>query len=140
MDMDPANNPLFFRLDWALVGEVMGALLFLAFAVERALSVVFESPYYARLHGMGLKAVIAFAASLAICWALRFDAISTTFHRESTSGAGVVATALLIAGGSKGVMAFMRQVLHIPNYVDQLKGSSGTHLSQALRATLKTKA
>ncbi len=122
--MDPALNPLYFRLDWALVGEVFGALLFLSFAIERSLSVLFESRIYDRLHGSGLKPMAAVALSLLICWRLHFDLFAIVFHQEGVSGIGTFVTALAIAGGSKGVMAFMRQVLRIPDYRDRAEGSS----------------
>jgi hypothetical protein len=131
--MDPALNPLFFRLDWALAGEALGALLFLAFAIERALSVVFESPFYDRLQGYGLKAIIASLIALAICWRLHFDLFAVVFHEERATTLGMIVTALVVAGGSKGVMAFMRQVLRIPNYKDRLEGDSATHLSRDFR-------
>ena len=122
--MDPALNPLYFRLDCALVGEVFGALLFLSFAIERSLSVLFESRIYDRLHGSGLKPVVAVALSLVICWRLHFDLFAIVFHQDGVSGIGTFVTALAIAGGSKGVMAFMRQVLHIPDYRDRVLKSA----------------
>ena len=131
--MDPALNPLYFKLDYALLAEVFAALLFLSFAIERALSVVFESPYYDRLQGLGLKSVIATAVSLASCWYLHFDLFAIVFHQEQTTVLGYVLTALVIAGGSKGVMALMRQVFRIPNYVDRLEGKSAVHLPKDFR-------
>lgn len=131
--MDPALNPLYFQIDWPQLGEALGALLFLAFAVERALSTLFESRFYDRLHGLGLKPLIAAALSLVICWTVRFDILGIAFHQERVTILGVVITSLVVAGGSKGVMAFMRQVLRIPNYKDELLGTSPTHLPRDFR-------
>jgi hypothetical protein len=131
--MDPALNPLYFEIDWAQLGEALGALLFLSFAVERALSVLFESRLYDRLHGLGAKSLVAAAVSFVICWSAHFDVIGIAFHQERVTILGSAVTALVVAGGSKGVMTFMRQVLKIPNYKDQLEGRSTTHLSRDFR-------
>jgi len=98
--MDPALNPLYFRLDWRC-GEVFGALLFLSFAIERSLSVFFESRIYDRLHGSGLKADGGRRTLAPHLLAAAFRPVRDRFHQEGVSGIGTFVTALAIAGGSK---------------------------------------
>jgi len=111
---------LFFHLDYGLLAEVFGALLLLAFVLERGLSVLFESDIYAKLHNRGLKAPIAVLGAVLLCWQLHFDALGTIFHQEAVTWAGLIVTGLVIAGGSKAVIKLMHDVLKIPNYTDQL--------------------
>lgn len=118
--MDTALNPLYFHLDYALLGEVFGVLLFLAFFVERALSLVFESDLYNPLHNKGLKSWIALLVAFLICYIIHFDMLAIVFHNEKLTILGLLLTAMVIAGGSKGVIVFTHDVLKIPNYTDKL--------------------
>src|SRR5690349_21617441 len=93
-NMDPAANPLFFHLDYSLLAEVFGALLLLAFVLERGLSMLFDSDLYAKLHNKGLKAPIAAVAAVMLCRQLHFDILAVVFHQDEASWVGAIVTGL----------------------------------------------
>ena len=55
-------DPNLFHLDWERVGEVLTAIIVLAFVLERALAVLFESRLFVkRFEGKGVKEWVAAA-------------------------------------------------------------------------------
>ena len=109
-----------FTMDYDKLAQVVAALLFLAFVVERSLAIVFEHPLYERIHGKGLKPVLCIVVAFIICKSVGFDMLAATFHQEEVSKFGYLMTSMVIAGGTKGVMKFTHDVLKIPNYTDQV--------------------
>jgi len=132
-------DPNLFHLDLGRVSEVFVAIVFLALIIERALSVVFESRFFIdntedgkvvmQLKGLtvedqgsskllkqtkkrGLKEVISFGVSLAVCWVVHFDALTISFvSSDETQIFGYVLTAMVIAGGSKGSIKLFKDWL-----------------------------
>ncbi len=99
--------------------SVLFQIVMCAFIVERALALIFEWDVWDFLvkHAPWLavaKEVIAFTASYTICQTSDFDALKTLFN-TNPSEVGKVITALVIAGGSKGAMKLMQDVLKIKN-------------------------
>jgi hypothetical protein len=100
--------------------KVVYVVTVLAFMIERALAVGFELRYWIRLEeGLerafgvkGLKELAATAVAYAVIAHVRFDAIADLFQTASTGGTRLL-TALIIAGGSKGAVKLMQEVLDI---------------------------
>lgn len=112
--MDPNQ----FRLDWEMMGEILAVVVFLSFAVERALAPVFEHRLYdARLKESGLKEPIGFLVALVVCRYFEFDAMSIILRADQMSWVGYVVTAAIIAGGSKGSIKLFHDVLGIKSTV-----------------------
>ncbi len=98
-------DPNLFHLDWERASEALGTIVFLAFFLERALSIVFEHRWYVgHMKDKGWKEPIAFALALAVCVTWKFDALSMVVLTEKTSLFGEAVTAGIIAGGSKGAV------------------------------------
>lgn len=106
-------DPSLFHLDWEQVSEVLATIVVLAFLVERALSLLFESERFLKLDPKGLKEVIAFIVSLVVCVAWKIDALSVILHGEKVRVIGEVLTAGVIAGGSKASLKLFRDVMGI---------------------------
>lgn len=96
-------------------------LTVLALFLERALALVFESkPYVRLLDGRGLSPLIAFGVALWLCTTWGLDAVSQVAAvgpaspdvRPYTTG-GAVLTAMILAGGSKLVMAIWAAVARV---------------------------
>jgi len=111
-------DPKFFAIDYQQTLEVLSAMLLLALVVERSLAVVFESKYYAPLHDTGLKPFIVLGLSLFLVHMFNMDMLAIVFSQEKTSWTGFVMTAAVIAGGTKGIIKLMTDVLKIPGYKD----------------------
>lgn len=102
-------DPMLFGVDGELVFEVLGTIVLLSLFIERALSVIFEwRPLIPVLSSKGLKEPIAFAASAVVCFWKDFDALAIIFRDEKTSIVGLLLTALIVAGGSKGSVKLFR--------------------------------
>jgi len=107
-------NPNLFNLEWGRLLEVLVTIVVLAFLVERALSLLFEHRLYIKhFNQKGFKEPIAFIVSLLVCWFWDFDAIGIVVLAEKTSVIGIVITAAIIAGGSKGSIKLFRDMLDI---------------------------
>jgi hypothetical protein len=105
-------DPNLFHLDWERLFEVLATIVVLAFVLERGLAIVFEHRLYIdHLQGKGFKEVIALALALFVCWNWKFDALSMILLREQTTFLGVLITAGVIAGGSKGAVKLFRDLL-----------------------------
>jgi len=79
-------DPNLFHLDWERVAEVLAGIVIMAFVLERALSLLFETHYFIdRAQGKNLKELIAFVLGVLVCWYWDFDAISMIFPKERTT-------------------------------------------------------
>lgn len=118
-------DPNLFFLDFERVSEVLLTILLLALLIERALALVFESRAFiervaynvkheggstegtitdAQPRNRGVKELIALGVSFYVCWHWDFDALSVLLpvsHNKMTL-MGMLITAMIIAGGSKG--------------------------------------
>jgi hypothetical protein len=105
-------DPNLFHLDWQQIGEVLAGVVIMAFIVERALAVLFESRFFIkRFKGRSLKELIAFGAAVLACWYWDFDAVSMIFLKENVTLLGMVVTGGVVAGGSKGAVKLFRDVM-----------------------------
>jgi len=105
-------DPNLFHLDWERLIEVLMAIVVLAFFVERALSLLFESRYFInRFQGKSLKEVLAFAVSAAVCWYWDFDALSMILLKSQVTIYGTIITGAVVAGGSKASVKLFRDIL-----------------------------
>jgi hypothetical protein len=112
----PGVDPNLFRVDWEQTGEVLAMIVVLAFLVERALAVVFESKIYIETVGKApLKEVITFVVCFMICYLWSFDALSVVLHGDKLTLIGRAVTALVIAGGSKASLKLFRDIMGIEN-------------------------
>jgi len=100
-------------LDYGALQESFVFLLVLAFFIERSLAVVFElGLWQGTLDRPGVKEGVAVVVSSAVCKWAHFDAYATLFGQESVFLSQAL-TALLVAGGSKGAMKLMQEVLGV---------------------------
>jgi hypothetical protein len=107
-------DPNLFHVDGERLMEVLFTIVVLAFFVERALSILFESRFFLdRFEGKSLKELIAFAVSALLCWQWQFDAVSILLVQEKMSVFGEIITGAIIAGGAKGSVKLFRDVLNI---------------------------
>jgi hypothetical protein len=99
--------------------QVLGALaliVVMAMLLERALSVPFEWGLVKDfLDRTKLRAPIAFLAAWAICWQMKFDVLAVLANDKAWAwnafSIGVLMTAAVIAGGSKGAVLLFQGVL-----------------------------
>jgi len=107
-------DPSLYHLDWEQLTEVLATVVVLAFVIERALALLFESRLFVRTLGTkGVKEPIAFAAALLVCWHWKLDALGVILHGEKVQFLGEIITAAVIAGGSKASLKLFRDVLGI---------------------------
>ena len=123
--MHSTVDPNLFYLDFERVSEVLLTLLLLSLLIERALALVFENRAFiervaytvkheggkdsgtitdAQPRNRGVKELIALGVSFYVCWWWDFDALSILLpvsHSKMTL-MGMLITAMIIAGGSKG--------------------------------------
>jgi len=105
-------DPNLFHLDWERLFEVMGAIVVLAFFLERGLAIIFENKLFlAKAGAMSVREPIAFVVAAFVCWYWDFDAISTILPKEKTSLWGTVITGAVVAGGSKASVKLFRDIL-----------------------------
>lgn len=115
-------DPNLFHLDWERVGEVLVAIVILAFLLERALAVLFESRFFIkRWKEKSLKELIAFVVAVLACWYWDFDAVSMIFLKEKVTLLGVIVTGGIVAGGSKGSIKLFRDVMGFKSTAQSLK-------------------
>lgn len=99
--------------------QVLGGLalvVVLAMVLERALSVPFEWGFLKDfLERTKLRSPIAFLAAWAICWQMKFDLLAALANNKAeiwnAFSIGVLMTAAVIAGGSKGAVLLFQGVL-----------------------------
>ncbi len=107
-------DPNLFHLDWERLMEVIFTIAVIAILVERALSIVFEHRLYIQIfNNRGLKEFISFGFAFIICLKWQFDVISIILSSEKSSSVGIIITALIIAGGSKGSVKIFRDLMKI---------------------------
>lgn len=105
-------DPNLFHLDWDRTGEALVLIIILAFVIERALAVIFESKIWlTRFDRPGLKEIIAAIVSIWVCFRWQFDAVGMIILTEKTTPPGFILTGLVIAGGSKGSIKLFQDVL-----------------------------
>jgi hypothetical protein len=109
-------DPNLFRIDWQQTGEVLIAIVVLAFLVERALALIFESTFYVdRISQYNIKELITFAVCFAICYRWELDGLSVILHGGKMTLIGEAMTAAVIAGGSKASLKLFRDVMGVEN-------------------------
>jgi hypothetical protein len=112
--MVPGIDPNLFHLDWERVFEVLCTIVVLAILLERAMSLVFEHRWFVKyLNDKGIKEIIMFAISFIVCLIWQFDIISIILVSDKTTFIGVIISALIIAGGSKGSVKLFRDIMQI---------------------------
>lgn len=105
-------DPNLFHLDWDRTVEALAGIVVLAFLMERSLSLFFENRRLVRrLEGQGIKEMVAYAVTLAVCIRWKFDAVSIIVLADKTSYLGEAITAAVIAGGSKASVKLFRDIL-----------------------------
>jgi hypothetical protein len=115
-------DPNLFHLDWERVSEVLVAIVILAFLLERALAVLFESRFFIkRWKEKSLKELIAFVVAVLACWYWDFDAVSMIFLKEKVTILGMIVTGGIVAGGSKGSIKLFRGVMGFKSTAQGLK-------------------
>lgn len=107
-------DPNLFHVDWERVIEVLVAIIIIAFLVERALSLVFESRLFINYaKDKGFKEFIALGVGVLVCVLWEFDAISMILLKEKVTWYGAMITGGIVAGGSKGSIKLFRDVMKI---------------------------
>ena len=105
-------DPNLFYVDWERLFEVLVAIVVVAFLLERALALLFETRVFIKhAQGKSLKELIAFAVGVLVCWYWDFDAFSMIFLKEEVTILGVVITGGIVAGGSKASVKLFRDLL-----------------------------
>ena len=109
-------DPNLFRIDWEQMSEVLICIVVLAFIVERALALIFESKIYIKVFGdWSVKEFV----TLGVCWVItfmwNFDALSVIMHGDKPTFIGRLLTAGVIAGGSKAALKLFRDVMGVEN-------------------------
>lgn len=115
-----AFDPTLFAVQWDVVFEVLAMIIILAFMIERALAVLFESRLFLQVEvrreqeqNKGtFKPLIAFGVAAACCYVWRFDALSILLQQERASILGVLLTGAVIAGGSKASIKLFHDVFN----------------------------
>ena len=105
-------DPNLFYIDWERLFEVLVAIVVVAFLLERALALLFETRVFIkRAQGKSLKELIAFVVGVLVCWYWDFDAFSMIFLKAKVTILGVVITGGIVAGGSKASVKLFRDLL-----------------------------
>jgi len=114
-------DPNLFAIDWQQTGEALVTIIVLAFMVERALALVFESQWYLnKLGPKHVKELLAFSLSAAVCVVWKIDAVSVILHGDRMTLFGELLTAGVIAGGSKASLKLFRDVMGVENEQAQI--------------------
>ena len=107
-------DPNLFHLDWERTLEVLATIVILSLFVERAMAVVFESPWWvAREQLSAWREPAAVIVAFAVCRCINFDALSMIVLSDHTHWIGEFITAVVIAGGSKGSIKLFHDVFKI---------------------------
>jgi hypothetical protein len=118
-------------MDWERLTEVLIGIIVLAFLVERALALLFESRFFIeRAQGKSLKEIFAFVVGAGACWIWDFDAFSIIFLKENVTVIGMVLTGAVVAGGSKASVKLFRDVLGFKSQAENAR-------LESLKASLK---
>ncbi len=112
----PTLDPNLFHIDWEQTSEVLICIVVLAFLVERALALIFESQLYIKSLGKyNLKELITLGTCFLIVSLWSLDALSIILHGEKITFIGRFITAAVIAGGSKASLKLFRDVMGVEN-------------------------
>lgn len=133
-------DPNLFHLDWERTFEALVGIIVLAFLVERACALVFESRWYIRLFEdprvgeppgevleakdepprrrmpgrlYPVKEIVAFGLAAVVCLVWDFDAVSIMLLSPTTNLGGKLLTAAVIAGGSKAAVTLFHSLMNV---------------------------
>ena len=127
-------QPDFFEADYTQLTEAIFVVVLLSFIIERVLAVVFEHELYKKyLDGKGISAPIAVVLSFFVCRQFHFDLPAIMFKNPQESFLGILLTAMLISGGSKGTMQLMNF------FIEALKSRANALQAQNAKFTSKGK-
>jgi hypothetical protein len=113
-------DPALFRIDFAVLAEVLITIIVLSFLVERALSLLFEHRLFvARFAARGVKEPIAFLTSLGVVAYWQFDAVGVILHADQASPWGYALTAGIIAGGSKASIKLFHDLMNVKSTAEK---------------------
>ena len=105
-------DPNLYHLDWERLFEILITIVIMAFLLERALSLLFESRVFINhAQGKSFKELIAFVVAALVCWFWDFDALSMIFLKSKVTIYGAVITGAIVAGGSKASIKLFRDIL-----------------------------
>lgn len=107
-------DPNLFHIDYERLFEVLLTIVVLSMIVERTLSLLFESrPFIRRTENThGLRELISFIVSVAVCIYWQFDAVTIIIvSSDVMTVPGMVITGGIVAGGSKGSIKLFKDVL-----------------------------
>lgn len=129
-------DPNLFHLDWERVLEVLAAIVVLAFLLERALAVVFESRLWvnSRMDRSVGKEAIALLLGGGICYVWKFDAVSMVILSDKTTLFGEILTGAVIAGGSKASIRLFRDWMQVGSSTIALKDAGKAAAKEAVKA------
>ncbi len=135
-------DPNLFHVDWERTLEAIGMVIILAFVVERSLALLFESRVWIeRFDRPGLKELVAFGLSVAVCVYWQFDAVSIMILTDRVTTPGTVLTGALIAGGSKASIKLFHDLLNAKStaydnrHVIQAQHEASTAVEAAAKAS-----
>ena len=116
--MDPNQ----FAVNWATLFEMLALIIVLAFLVERALAIIYESKPFIRFslkreadEKGDFKTMGAFVLSALVTTMFDIDIIAVVLSHAHTSLFGQLISAAVIAGGSKASIRLFREILNV-NY------------------------
>lgn len=109
-------DPNLFHLDYERTFEVLLTIVVLSVMVERTLSILFESrPFIKKTENKGgIKELITFIVCCLVCIFWQFDAITILIvSSDKMTIPGMVITAGIVAGGSKGSIKLFKDILGV---------------------------
>ena len=110
-----------FPLDMNKIFQLCVYLVVLSIFIERALALVFGHRWFIQNNNLhGKKEFITFLVSLLICWNWNFDAFSVLNNTGVTQW-GVILSAMILGGGTKGWMKLMQDVLGIKRTPEEIQ-------------------
>ncbi len=123
MNLIPDQTPIDpnqFAVDWAVLFELLALIIVLAFVVERALAIFFETKLFVQFSLVrkkenkgDFKSLIAFGLSAMITMLYQLDLIAVLMSHEHSSLFGELTTAAVIAGGSKASIKLFQDILKV---------------------------
>lgn len=135
-------DPSQYAMAWDAVFEALAMIIVFAFAIERALAQIFETPLFLRIEERfskgrkkkyvisktsplsefnnrysgtdetSLKPIIASVLGILVAYLFKVDLMAVTAGWATTSIFGCIMTGLLIAGGSKASIKLFQDVLN----------------------------
>lgn len=143
-------DPNLFHLDYERLIELITAIAIISIFIERALALLFESGWFIektegkpytpeqiiimdgkeviiperkeRRKRNGLKELIAFIVSFAVCYFWNLDAMSILLQsKEVITIPGMIVTAGIVAGGAKASIALFQNVLNVMSSAERAR-------------------